>query len=303
MNLAKLKLNICFAVSVYFVFIILGICSGETTPGEIYNADFELFDPNDGSGFDKPTGWNTDNYAASVTLFKPKIESPQYGSYENWKIDPIAGLDPFEGDRLVVLSTGQIQPPGFTNHGTISQNIQVYAGQTFFGAYFFGTCDYLASFNDWASIRLIADANSFFYEDPNDIGLVYIDVENVGSYGSTDGWQRFEHFFTQQEEGTYDLVCYVEDERDYIVNSYLAVDSFNLCMAPEYGDINYDCQTDMKDFGLLAYTWQYDYRDPNNIPDPNSAEYREILYGDLDGNDWVNADDLSLMAGSWLTGE
>ena len=74
MNLAKLKLNICFAVSVYFVFIILGICSGETTPGEIYNGDFELFDPNDGCGFDKPTGWNPINYAASVTLFIPKIE-------------------------------------------------------------------------------------------------------------------------------------------------------------------------------------------------------------------------------------
>jgi hypothetical protein len=54
----------------------------------------------------------------------------------------------------------------------------------------------------------------------------------------------------------------------------------------------------MKDFGLLGYTWLWDYRDPNNITDPNS-----ILYGDLDGNDWVNADDLSLMAGSWLTGE
>jgi hypothetical protein len=294
MSLAKLKLNICFVISVYLVFIILGICSGETIPGEIYNGDFELFDPNDGSGFDKPTGWNTDNYAASVTLFKPEIESPQYGSYENWKIDPITGLPPFEGDRLVVLSTGQIQRPGSTNHGTISQNIQVNAEQTLFGAYFFGTCDYLSSFNDFAWIRLVADANSSY----NDIDLVHIDVEDVGSYGSTDGWQRFEHFFTQQEEGTYDLVCQVEDYYDNIVNSYLAVDNFRLCVAPEYGDINYDCQTDMKDFGLLAYTWLCDYRDPNNITDPN-----DILYGDLDENDWVNADDLSLMAGSWLTGE
>ncbi len=298
MNLAKLKLNICFAVSVYFVFIILGRCFGETIPGEIYNADFELFDPNDGSGFDKPTGWNPENYAASVTLFKPKIESPNYGDYKNWKIDPIEGLLPFEGDRLVVLSTGQIQPPGSTGHGTISQNIQVYAGQTFFGEDFFGTCDYLASFNDFARIRLVADANSFPYEDPNDISLVHIDVKEVGSYGSTNGWQHFEHPFTQQEEGTYDLVCHVEDKRDKIVNSYLAVDNFYLCVAPEYGDINYDCQTDMKDFGLLAYTWLCDYRDPNNITDPNS-----ILYGDLNENDWVNADDLSLMAGSWLTGE
>ena len=294
MNLAKLKLNVCFTISVYFVFIILGICSGEISLGEIYNADFELFDPNDGSGFDKPTGWNTDNYAASVTLFKPIIESPIHGSYENWKINPIAGLPPFEGDRLVVLSTGQIQRPGYTNHGTISQNIQIYAGQTLSGVYFFGTCDYLASYNDYASIRLVADPNSPY----NDIGLVYIDVETVGSYGSMDGWKRFEHFFTQQEQGTYDLVCHVEDVGDNIVNSYLALDNFNLCIAPEYGDINYDCQTDMRDFGLLAYTWLCDYRDPNNITDPNS-----ILYGDLDENDWVNADDLSLMAGSWLTGQ
>ena len=291
MNLAKLKLNICFAVS---VFVILCICSAGTTSGEIYNGDFELFDPNDGCGFDKPTGWNTDNYAASVTLFKPKIESPQYGSCENWKIDPQAGLDPFEGDRLVVLSTGEIQDPGDTDHGTISQNIQVYTGQTLFGEYFFGTCDYLSSYNDYASIRLVPDVNS----PSRDIGLVHIDVEDVGDYGSTDGWQHFEHYFTQQEEGTYDLVCHVEDVGDDIVNSYLAVDDFNLCVAPEYGDINYDCQTDMKDFGLLGYTWLCDYRDPNNITDPNS-----ILYGDLDGNDWVNADDLSLMAGSWLTGE
>ncbi len=293
MNLAKLKLNICFAVSVYFVFIILGICSGETTPGEIYNGDFELFDPNDGCGFDKPTGWNPINYAASVTLFKPKIES-EWGSYENWKIDPQAGLSPFEGDRLAVLSTGEIQDPGDTDHGTISQNIQVYTGQTLFGAYFFGTCDYLSLFKDYASIRLVPDVNS----PSRDIGLVHIDVEDVGNFGSTDGWQHFEYSFTQEDEGTYDLVCHVEDIGDDIVNSYLAVDNFNICMAPEYGDINYDCQTDMKDFGLLAYTWQYDYRDPNNITDPNS-----VLYGDLDGNDWVNADDLSLMAGSWLTGE
>lgn len=293
MNLARLKLNICFAVSVYLVFIILVICSGETTPGEIYNADFELFDPNDGSGFEKPTGWNPVNYAASVTLFKPQIES-QWGSYENWKIDPIAGLPPFEGDRLAVLSTGQIQPPGSTDHGTISQNIQVYAGQTFYGEYFFGTCDYLSSFNDFAWIRLVTDANSPY----NDIDIVNIAVEDVGDFGSTDGWQHFEHSFTQQEEGIYDLVCHVEDERDDIVNTYLAVDNFHLCVIPEYGDINYDCRTDMKDFGLLAYTWLWDHRDPNNITDPN-----DILYGDLDGNDWVNGVDLSLMGGSWLAGQ
>ncbi len=295
MNLTKLKLNICFAVS---VFAILCICSAGTASGEIYNGDFELFDPNDGWGFDKPTGWNTENYAASVTLFKPEIESPDHGSYENWKIDPIAGLEPFEGDRLVVLSTGQIQPPGSTNFGRISQTIEIGAGQRLTGKYFFGTherIDDSSNFNDYAEITLVSDAN--------DISLVHIDVESVVSHGSTDGWQHFEYSFIQEEEGTYDLVCHVEDVGDDIVNSYLAVDGFYLCIAPEYGDINHDCQINMKDFGLLAYTWQYDYRDPNNIPDPNSAEYREILYGDMDGNDWVNADDLSLMAGSWLTGE
>ncbi len=300
MNLTKLKLNIYFAVFVYFVFIILCTCSGETIPGEIYNGDFELFDPNDGCGFSKPTGWDTENYAASVTLFIPKIEWPEYliGN-ENWQIDPVAGLDPFEGDRLVVLSTGEILPKGSTDHGSIAQQIEIFSGQRLTGKYFFGTNEESTRFNDYASIRLVPDVNSLF----RDIALVYIDVEDVGSFGSTDGWQHFEYSFTQEEEGTYDLVCHIEDIGDDRVNSYLTVDDFNLCMTPEYGDINYDCQTDMKDFGLLAYTWLCDYRDPNNIPDPNSTEYREILYGDLDGNDWVNADDLSLMAGSWLTGE
>lgn len=293
MNLAKLKLNNCFAVS---VFVILCICSAGTTSGEIYNGDFELFDPNDGNGFDKPTGWNPENYAASVTLFIPKIEweDEYFIGNDNWKIDPIAGLPPFTGNRLAVLSTGEIFPKGSTDHSTISQNIQVYTGQTLFGEYFFGTHEEFALFNDYASIRLVPDVNSL----SRVIVLKVIDVEEVGSFGSTDGWQHFEYSFTQEEEGTYDLVCHVEDIGDNKVNSYLAVDNFNLCMAPEYGDINYDCQTDMKDFGLLAYTWQYDYRDPNNITDPNS-----ILYGDLDGNDWVNADDLILMVRGWLTGE
>ena len=299
MNLAKLKPNICSVLSVYFVFVILGICSGGTTLGEIYNAKFELFDPNDGSGFDKPTGWNTDNYAASVTLFIPKIEWPEYGNNENWKINPAAGLDPFEGDRLVVLSTGEILPRGSTNNGMIAQQIEVLSGQRLTGKYFFGTNEQFTLYNDYASVRLVPDVNSL----SRDIVLAYIDVSDVGSFGSTDGWQSFEHIVSPEEEGSYELSCLVQDVTDNRVNSYLAVDNFNICMAPEYGDINYDCQTDMQDFGLLADTWQYDYRDPNNIPDPNSAEYREILYGDLDGNDWVNADDLSLMAGSWLTGE
>ena len=109
---------------------------------EILNGDFEDYIA--GSDFNTPADWNTTNYTAVVGNFIPH---PIQGNTGNWQIDVEAGLDPFEGDHFVVLSTGDVEPD--PQYAEIVQRVHTSPNEVLFGAYFFGTCDYMP-FNDYA---------------------------------------------------------------------------------------------------------------------------------------------------------
>ena len=167
----------------------------------------------------------------------------------------------------------------------MSQQIQFYPGQRLSGVYFFGTCDYL-NFNDYAEIELVGE--------PNSILLMHIDISDVGSHSSNEGWQRFKYTFTEETAGQYDLTFTVRDMVDRYFESYLAVDGLSICDSPPpYGDINYDCHVDIFDFALLAADW---YKASN---DPNISQEET----DLDQSGFVDESDLALIGLYWLTGQ
>lgn len=289
-NLYMLRRNKRLSYYLYFLFVIAQICVSTVVYADIVNGGFEQSEPNDMLDFDPPFGWERENYAAVVGNFVPQ---PERGNTSNWKIDVEAGLVPFEGQSFVVLSTGDVQPDPM--YAEIRQQIEVSTGQRLAGAYFFGTCDYIP-FEDYATITLIPDSNSSL----RDIILLNINVGDVGSYGSMDGWGLFEYTFSEAEAGTYEIVLLVSDLNDWIFKSYLAVDNVTLCYPPEYGDINRDCQVNMLDFAFMAIDWLNDCSDPNYLSDPNNR----CQYGtDINGDGPVDINDLWLMAENWLTGQ
>ena len=149
---------------------------------------------------------------------------------------------------------------------------------------------------DYATIILTPDSNSGL----RDIILLNINVADVGSHSSMNGWGVFEYTFSPEEAGVYELTLTVSDLNDKIYKSYLAVDNVTLCYAPEYGDFNYDCKVNMLDFAFISNDWLNDCSDPAYFDDPNSL----CKFGtDIDGNGPVDANDLFLMTQNWLTGE
>lgn len=274
----------------YFFLVIIQICMPIEVYADIVNGGFEQSEPNAAIDANVPTDWQRENYAAVVSNFVPQ---PERGNTDDWKIDIVEGLDPFEGQSFVVLSTGDILPDPM--YGRISQQIEVFAGQRLAGMYFFGTCDYIP-FGDYAIITLTPDSNSSL----RDIVLLSMNVDDVGSFSSMDGWGVFEHTFSQEEAGAYELALSVSDLSDIIYKSYLAVDNITLCYAPEYGDLNYDCRVNFFDFAFISNDWLNDCSDPNYFSDPNSL----CEFGtDIDGDGPVDADDLYWMNQDWLTGE
>ncbi len=258
----------------------------------IYNGGFEEAEPNGvpdqyGRYFYPPKGWLRGNYAAVLEQFVP---DPNMGDFSNWIIDIEEGLQPFDGESFVVLSTGDIDPNA--EWAYIKQYIYVYPGETISGYYFFGTTDW-EDYPDWASIKLIpVDPNS----NPRGITLVLVDVKDVGSYSSMNGWEYFEHTFIESEEGGYNLIIRVDDYWDELYSSYLAVDGMILCDYPS-GDIDLNCQVNLADFSWMATDWLEDCNDPNYLTDPNSNCYKGT---DLDGSGPVDINDLMLMTDNWL---
>lgn len=249
---------------------------------DILNGDFEDFV--NGVDFNTPADWNTVNYAAVVSSFVPQ---PIEGSVSNWKIDiNDPGLEPFEGDYFVVLSTSDMDPePGIAK---ITQYIQVDINETLSGVYFFGTCDYYP-YNDYATITLLPQSGSPL----RDIILVDValDDSNIGTFGSNDGWQHFEYTFNDIEAGDYLIEVTVNDYQDAIFKSYLAVDGFRICIKPDGGDINNDCHVNLEDFALLSAHWLEDINDPNWFDN-----------ADLIPDGVIDVNDLSEICNNWLEG-
>ena len=276
----------------YLTIFIIQVCMPAGVHADIFNGDFELSEPNAIIDTNTPTGWQTKNYVNVVSNFIPEPNQAN-GNADDWKIDIVEGLNPFEGQSFVVLSNSDVKPEPTYAH--ISQQIEVLQGQTLAGMYFFGTCDYIP-FEDYATIKLIPNSNS----NLRDIILININVNDVGSFSSMAGWEKFEHTFTQEEAGFYELVLSVTDSSDIIYKSYLAVDNIRLCYTPEQGDLNQDCRVNMIDFAFLANDWLNDCSDPDYYSDPNSL----CKFGtDINGDGPVDMKDLFFIAQNWLTGE
>lgn len=254
--------------------------------GTIYNGGFEISEWSECGDFAIPSGWVCENYTAVDSNFVPPA-NPENGHNRNWEIDTEAGLFPFEGESFVILSTGDLSPSPV--YARISQRVEFFAGQRFSGAYFFGTYDYLP-YNDYGAITLEpADGEG------RSILLVNVDLGDVGDYGSTAGWEVFEHVFSAEEAGEYDLVISVNDVGDAAFTSYFAVDGLEVCRMPDYGDVNLDCRVDMEDFAFLSADWMC--YEPNTVSDPNLFRQYET---DFDGSHFVDCNDLLLMADYWL---
>ena len=263
---------------------------GVPTGADIFNGSFELSDPVNNLGVKPPTGWKSNNYTNIIShLDMSYINTDAH----NWDPNIVAnGLDPYDGDYLVLLSTGDVRLPdmGEVAMAKLTQKITVQAGSRISGVYFFGACDYLP-YDDYAEISLVADPNST--ADPNVISLAQVSISSpgIGNHGSTAGWVYFEHVFSQQQEGEYDLIIGVYDVKDFIWNSYLAVDALMLCENPKESDINGDCNVDLMDYNLLASDWLKSCSDPNESCHPNT---------NLAGNQVIDMHDLDTFLDDWF---
>lgn len=283
-----------------FIFLLSGlfISSAFCDPN---NGRFELYDYNETLQINSPSYWYHDsNYAEVVEFLTPR--SPL------WKLK--TDLLPFEGDYFLLISTGIEDTSTISEDSQGSkvwQSINAEAGNKLTGVYFFGTMDY-SWYVDWGEIKLIP------LENPNEaIEVVYVTVEDVGSYGSGDkgsmsGWKKFEYTF--ETTGVYELNISVNDYYDSSFDSFLAVDGVALCRNPSgEGDFNCDCTVNFEDFAFLAADWLCDCNDPDVLNDPESDPdfYNDpnsncLLGTDMNKNGPVNFADLKIMSENWLDG-
>jgi len=254
--------------------------------GQIHNGGFEVYEPNTPPGINSPVGWMCENYATVDCNFIPD-PNPREGESINWETD---WLESSEGHSFLILSTGDIRPEPCQSK--VWQRASFAAGQKLYGSYFFGTYDY-TPYDDFGQIKLTEPNN---HEDISAIILAEIDVSDVSSYGSMEGWDTFSHIFTAEDAGEYDLVLIIKDVRDCSFNSYFMVDGIDVCWVPEHGDINTDCHVNLEDFSFLAHDWLM--YDPNYATDPNFAIEFDT---DLDGTGFVDVNDLYIMSDYWLT--
>jgi len=271
------------------------------------NGSFELSDFNDATLFLDPVNWHTENY---VTVAQGFIPNEFSGNKTNWRINPTVGLQAFNGDWVLVLSSGDNN----VGYAKAWQRLTLGAGDKLMGVFFFGTCDY-RPWNDWAEIKLEPiDGNK-----PT-IMVAFADIELLGeNFASLGGWTRFEYTLNEQQVGDYNLVMVVNDKDDQQLESYLVVDSLMVCRnldangPPAKGDFNCDCTVDNKDFAILANDWQYDCNHPIMYPDgENRPNYYDpnchcLLGTDMTGVDvygqgLVDYQDLLIFIDNWLVG-
>jgi len=253
---------------------------------QVLNPSFEYYTVD--ANMNRPNDWQCEYYVSVHEEFTPYPEHGQDDRGEmQWRID--YPLLPYDGNHFVLLSTGDIgldkpDNPDNPEYSVMFQQVSFLAGEKLSGRYFFGTCDYVDSgwFNDWATITLVAEPNSGL----PDIELVDIDIAEVGSYSSTDGWQYFEHIFDVNDQGTYQLQFFVSDYADIIYKSYLAVDGLRLytpCFPSNHPDFN---------------EWLV-------VGEPNCWCYPRQCHADADGqkqgqyNYWVSTADLLILRNAW----
>jgi hypothetical protein len=245
---------------------------------EVFNLSFEDCMPEPGpEDFNVPVGWNIENYGAVRNSFTPE---DFYGDNEiNWQIST---LDPVHGNSFLLLSTNELSRE--PNFASAKQSITFEEGYILSGYYFFGTYDWYApyapEYNDYAYIKLVGSSM---------IELAYVDVNMVGDFNSTEGWRYFEHIFTGQEAGDYQLEFCVVDYSDFEYTSYLAVDNVMVCVPAEKGDIAGDCGIDLYDLEALWGHWYDVCGDPEWC---DGADFDESAY--------VDVNDLSVIAENWL---
>ena len=95
---------------------ILFVCTASSVDADIINPSFELYDPVGGPLFPTALDWEIDQfqggnvYVSDANDLIPLITTA-WGGTENWLIDPVEGLQPKDGERLLVLSTGHPNEP------------------------------------------------------------------------------------------------------------------------------------------------------------------------------------------------
>ncbi|HAL44386.1 MAG: hypothetical protein A2Y12_07685 [Planctomycetes bacterium GWF2_42_9] len=257
------------------------------------NGSFEFSEPNETTTYLDPNEWVTENIVTVSEGFTPESYA---GEKNNWKIPIASNFPAFKKNKLLVLSTGDSS----VKYSQAKQKINIHAGDKLTGVYFFGACDY-RPYNDFGEIRLEPTIKN---PELSEIQVVYTDIEMLGSYGSFYGWKRFEYTFSEEQAGEYDLVLYVEDGIDTMLESYFLVDGLVLCRyspdspLPDDGDINCDCKVNMEDFKWIANDWGYNCADTNTY-DPTC---NCLLGTDLDNSGYVDFNDILIMSDNWLFG-
>jgi hypothetical protein len=201
----------------YSVVVIVSILNSYLSAESISNPGFENII--EGDPFDTPANWGAENYVSSLSIFE--TSSSEYpGEKVNWEIDVQAGLQAYEGSKFVLLSNG----PADIMYGKITQDVTVEEGDIITGAYFFGACDY-TPFSDYAYIKLIPHFNQ------PEIVLLSITVDDVGNYGSTNGWVTFSSD-PFNFSGICTLECAVYDGLDSVLDTYFAIDGLTIIPEP-----------------------------------------------------------------------
>jgi hypothetical protein len=292
--------------------------------GQILNRSFEQTEPNEPNG--PPLYWNHENYTSVQSEFFPITERILQNPLK-WGI-----TGPYDGSSFLVMSTGPYEgkSDAAVSEAKVWQRIFLPAWTLIQGAYFFGTSDY-RPYYDYGAVQLFPFVDPNNPCDPNDpnnldgcpqlsmIELTRCSVNDVGDFGSTDGWVPFSYTISPKQEGVYDMVLTVKDGTDAVYESFFAIDDLSMCgpLSP-LGDINKDCNVNMDDLASFSREWlQVCSIDPNSIPDPNDPNYisdpnaigyidpnnlsdPNCICADFNRNNIVDANDLYPIYDNWL---
>jgi hypothetical protein len=265
------------------LFIILVASILSSCYSQVFNGNFEYFEPNVLSGLNTPTGWVCKNYVTVTNEFVCD-PNPACGHSFNWKVYKIT---PFKNDNFILLKPGDFKDGegAETWYSKAQQRFSINSSCIISGVYFFGSYDYLP-YDDYFYIKLIPPPQ----ENRNEIILAQGCLSQLKqNYCSMYGWKRFEHTFVQEEYGLYDLVLYINNYADCILDSFLMVDSISICENNlGNSDLNCDCKVNFEDFNILASQWMNDCNDTNCN-----------LGNDINADGIIDYNDLLIMAENW----